>query len=257
MKIQSLGYQFVLFALLALFSTQSCTTNKFVDNDHNAQNSLDYDGIYRGTLPCADCEGIKTTIYLNRNNTFKRVSQYIGRDVKDEKTGVYQWNTAGNTVVLKSANNQDEYYFVGENTLTMLDTAGKKIDSPLSKYFVLTKDNYALLNKKWRLVELMGQKVDISALPKKEAYIQFSDSDDRYSASVGCNTLVGQFKVLPMNKIELKNGISTMMACPDMTLEGSLGKVLESADGFQINGDQLILIKGRMAPLAVFRIPMN
>ena len=31
---------------------------------HNAENSLDIAGVYKGVLPCADCEGIETTIVL-------------------------------------------------------------------------------------------------------------------------------------------------------------------------------------------------
>ena len=257
MKILGLSFNTVLFTFGMLASFTSCTINLKVDSEHNAQNSLDYDGIYRGTLPCADCEGIKTTIYLNRNNTFKSVSDYFGRNVKNEKSGVYNWNKEGNTVILKSDNNPDEKYFVGENTLTALDTKGKKIEGPLAKHFVLTKDNYALLNKKWRLVELMGKKVDVSKTPMKEAYLHFFAVDNRYTASAGCNTLMGNFKILPFNKLELSGGATTLMACPNVSLEGTLGKVLETADTFTINVDELILSKGKTAPLAVFKIPMN
>ena len=33
-------------------------------DEHNAQNSLDWAGTYEATLPCADCPGIKTTVVL-------------------------------------------------------------------------------------------------------------------------------------------------------------------------------------------------
>ncbi len=41
-----------------------------VDAAHNAQNSLDWAGIYQGTLPCADCGGIETELTLNADGTY-------------------------------------------------------------------------------------------------------------------------------------------------------------------------------------------
>ena len=37
---------------------------------HNAENSLDIEGTYTGTLPAADCPGIKTTLTLNNDKSF-------------------------------------------------------------------------------------------------------------------------------------------------------------------------------------------
>ncbi|MDE5451088.1 copper resistance protein NlpE N-terminal domain-containing protein, partial [Elizabethkingia meningoseptica] len=44
--------------------TDSTSTESGIDDSHNAQNSLDWAGTYEGTVPCADCPGIKTTITL-------------------------------------------------------------------------------------------------------------------------------------------------------------------------------------------------
>ena len=38
---------------------------------HNAKNSLDYIGTYKGILPCADCEGIETELELNSDKTYE------------------------------------------------------------------------------------------------------------------------------------------------------------------------------------------
>jgi copper homeostasis protein (lipoprotein) len=40
------------------------TTNEMPPDKSNARNSLDYYGTYFGVLPCADCEGIRTTLKL-------------------------------------------------------------------------------------------------------------------------------------------------------------------------------------------------
>ncbi|HOD11102.1 MAG TPA: copper resistance protein NlpE N-terminal domain-containing protein, partial [Flavobacterium sp.] len=38
-----------------------------VSDEHNSQNSLDYLGMYKGVLPCADCNGISTNIILSKD----------------------------------------------------------------------------------------------------------------------------------------------------------------------------------------------
>src|SRR5690606_19199026 len=53
---------------------------KTVD-EHNAQNSLDWMGTYEGILPCADCEGIKTTIILKEDGTYSSKETYLNRPV--------------------------------------------------------------------------------------------------------------------------------------------------------------------------------
>lgn len=247
----------ILLSLLLFISCTSQNTIKPGEGGDTSQTSLDWDGIYRGTLPCADCSGIKTTVYLMKDQTFKMISEYVGKDVKHfETTGKFSWNEAGNTITLNSGSEKTQF-FVGEDTLTRLDLSGNKITGDLASKYILTKGNYSILNKKWALTELMGKPVDASATMKKEAYIMFSDADNSYSASAGCNGMGGSFSTESHNKLVLGQGITTMMACPDMTLETEFSKILKIADSFQINGDELILLKGRMAPLARFKIPMN
>ena len=52
----------LLFLLVFVVSCQKQTKKDNKSNDslaisHNAKNSLDYIGTYKGILPCADCEG--------------------------------------------------------------------------------------------------------------------------------------------------------------------------------------------------------
>ena len=41
-----------------------------VKKEHNSMNSLDWAGKYEGTLPCADCEGIKYIVELKKDGNF-------------------------------------------------------------------------------------------------------------------------------------------------------------------------------------------
>ena len=72
------------------------------DNAHNSQNALDWEGVYQGTLPCADCEGIKTVITLLKDNSYKRATTYLGKSDKDiHESGTFSWDASGGIITLK------------------------------------------------------------------------------------------------------------------------------------------------------------
>ena len=123
------------------------TTEEYVPIDatgdttdmHNAQNSLDVDGAYKGVLPCADCEGIETEVEL-KDSTYVRRTKYLGKgDSKvDEEHGNFKW-LEGSTIELEGIADASNKYFVGENTLTHLDTEGNKVTGELADHYILKK----------------------------------------------------------------------------------------------------------------------
>ncbi|MBW7839523.1 MAG: copper resistance protein NlpE N-terminal domain-containing protein [Chitinophagaceae bacterium] len=102
---------------------------------HNSQNSLDWQGTYEGTLPCADCEGIKTTLQLNEDNTYALTQEYLGRNTFNE-TGTFNWDSSGSMITLSSNNMK---FKVGENILFALDLEGKVITGELADHYKLKK----------------------------------------------------------------------------------------------------------------------
>ncbi len=104
---------------------------------HNAQNSLDWAGAYEGTLPCADCPGIKTVIQLNNDNTFSMVSEYLDRNLKIEDKGEIMWHDG--TIVHLKGKETDIKLKVGENQLFYLDQDGSEIEGALKEHYILTK----------------------------------------------------------------------------------------------------------------------
>ncbi len=214
---------------------------------HNSQNALDWDGFYTGTLPCADCEGIYTTITLNTDGNYIKKNVYLGKsDAAFEESGSFTWNDAGTTITLKQAN-EPYSYFVGENTLTALDMEGNKITGEPANNYVLHKKFIALTGVKWKLIKLNGK--DVS---NDRAYISFSEDNSRVSGNGGCNGFGGEYTTQEGNRISMSKLMSTMMACPDMETETNLHKALEIVDNYAILNDTLSLNKARMAPLAVF-----
>ena len=242
-------------------------------DEHNAKNSLDYQGNYRGNLPCADCESIETTISLTEDSYIKE-TVYKGKSSKVFKeTGKFTWNDAGNTITL-SGSAAPNQYFVGENALFHLDVDGKRIEgdlaskyqlsrieisepiAPVQKEEIKTKEvaKVELKNSKWRLVKLYGKTIEKNKDSKRDYGITFNP-DGRFSAFAGCNNMMGSYKLKEeVSRIEFSKVASTMMACEDMVTEQELAKVLEMADNYNFDGKTLKLNKARMATLAEFEI---
>jgi len=94
---------------------------------HDAANSLDYTGTYRGILPCADCEGIATELTLVYDNTFTLKSTYLGKGDASEqvRTGFYSFQKHGSIITLIGMDAPNRF-FTGENVLWPLDKEGNR-----------------------------------------------------------------------------------------------------------------------------------
>ena len=96
-----------------------------VPDMHNAETSLDYWGVYEGTLPAASSPGIKTTLTLNKDKTFTLRSEYI-----DEKDGIFNdkgtYTLDGNILTAKQ-----------EGQLKMLDQQKQPVTGDLAKFYIL------------------------------------------------------------------------------------------------------------------------
>ena len=236
---------------------------------HNAMNSLDYEGTYKGSLPCVDCEAIETTLVLDATSYTKEMV-YKGKSKEVIKeTGTYSWNEAGNTITLSGSATPNQY-FVGENILFHLDSDGKRIEGDLATKYELKKetnqivdapknatnisDKVDLKNSKWRLVKLNGKAITKNEDDKRDLGIIFN-TDGRFSAYAGCNNMMGSYKLKDKeSRITFSKVAMTMMACPDSELEKEFAEVLELADNYNFDGKTLKLNKARMAPIAEFEI---
>ena len=106
---------------------------------HNSANSLDWNGTYKGTMPCADCEGIETEITLTTDQDYILKTNHKGKiGTSKEAKGNFTWNSAGNTITLSGMSYEHNQYFIGENSILQLDNLGKKITGKdADKYFLI------------------------------------------------------------------------------------------------------------------------
>lgn len=110
-----------------------------VPDMHNAANSLDFEGVYEGTIPCADCEGIKTTVTIGEDHAFTVVSEYLGKEDDNIFTDKGTWEIKESTITLKQDDESVQKYFVGEGFIQFLDQDGNKITGDMADMYILKK----------------------------------------------------------------------------------------------------------------------
>ncbi|MDM1072665.1 copper resistance protein NlpE N-terminal domain-containing protein [Empedobacter brevis] len=104
-----------------------------------SRTSLDWDGTYEGVLPCADCEGIKTILVLGEDGTYNLTQEYLNKNLKLEDKGKFEWAADGGSISIKTKDNGNFTYKVGENRLFFLDQEGKEITGSLAEHYILNK----------------------------------------------------------------------------------------------------------------------
>ncbi|WP_027390290.1 copper resistance protein NlpE [Chrysiogenes arsenatis] len=123
----------------AYIASQQANNTEIIDH-HTSQNALDWAGIYAGTLPCADCAGIATTVILQYDNTFELQMIYEGKSTHPfVDRGQIEWDKAGRTIRLIGLNTVPMQFQVGENILFLLDQEGQRIHGALAPYYLLPK----------------------------------------------------------------------------------------------------------------------
>ena len=228
--------------------TKKTSSSQAADTEHTSRNSLDWSGTYQGTLPCADCPGIRYSITLNEDNSYQLKTQYLERgDSVFTESGTFTWDDTGSRITLAE---RGEKFQVGENRLFHLDMEGNRIEGKLAEHDVLDKVT-EITGRYWKLIEVQGKAV-ADGSTQKEPYIKLNPEDNRVEATGGCNGMGGTYELSEPNRIKFSQLIGTLMACENMEVENGLRRALESADSYHVGGDTLQLFRARMAPLAKF-----
>ncbi|MDD1619917.1 MAG: copper resistance protein NlpE [Methylococcaceae bacterium] len=147
--MQTFGHHFkriltssLFIAIFASYSPVFAETTETKDKDeHHAHNSFEWPGIYYGSLPCADCVGIKTQLALNKNNSYVMITQYLGKSEREfVEKGKYTWSNQSKTIVLTPKNSSTtQQYAVAENTLIQLDANGNRISGKQADRYILRR----------------------------------------------------------------------------------------------------------------------
>jgi uncharacterized lipoprotein NlpE involved in copper resistance/heat shock protein HslJ len=285
---------FVVFIALAIScqkQTKKDANTKdsvVLDSVHSIKNVLNFEGLYKGILPCADCEGIETEISINENATYTLKTKYLGKGSKVfEQHGTFSWNKQGNTIVFENIKNAPNQYVVTKNSLIQLDLSGNKIKGTTANSYILTKQKKAIENEnaplekkatvnlndrmeakmmvksvnpaigkvtlaetKWQLMVLNGKAVKQTG--KQLYFLKLNSKDGKFNAYAGCNTLMGNYAMPSSFGISFSNTIATKMACPKMEVERRFSQMLGEVDSYTLQENILQLKKGKKEVLAIF-----
>lgn len=102
---------------------------------HNAENLLDYQGAYQGTLPAADGIGIKTSITFEPNKTYMMQTEHIGKKNIFTEKGCY--NIEKDVITLTSSNGDKSYYKVEKGRIRKLNNDKHIITGTLGNKYIL------------------------------------------------------------------------------------------------------------------------
>ena len=144
----------MMMAVAVMALTAACTGKKTAENaaaqdttsvvDSAATPSLDLAGVagtYEGTLPAADCPGIKTVLTINADSTYQLKQDYIDRkDGHDEASGVLEVLDNSVLMLVRPSSGEHTFYKVKDNSsVIMTDSLGNEPEGEMAKLYVLTK----------------------------------------------------------------------------------------------------------------------
>ena len=206
-----------------------------------------------GTLPCADCPGIRYQVNLLPDGTFSTRAVYEGRNTSFDDSGSWELANEGKTLVLQGRRGAPEKFSLRDaDTLLKLDADGHEIESKLN-YDLQRVPTFVPIeprgaegsgaspeNTYWKLVQL-GDAAVTSASPQREAHLVLNSEAHRVNGSGGCNRLMGGYE-LNGEQVSFTQMAGTMMACPDgMDTERAFLSALSQVKTWKLAGQQLEL----------------
>lgn len=121
-------------------SVSDISQEEVMVDSHNAQNSLDWMGTYKGVIPAASSPGIEVTLILSDDGTYRKTDVYI--DEKDgtfKEEGNFVWSEDGTKIILTSKEGEKQHYKVQEGLVFLLDQEGNEITGELASHYILNK----------------------------------------------------------------------------------------------------------------------
>ena len=142
----------LILAVAALVATASCTDKKasanVEDNDSTSVavvvNEIDLAnvaGTYEGTLPAADCPGIKMALTINADSTYQMTQDYMDRkDGHDEASGVFDVLDGNVLMLVRPSSGEHTFYKVKDgNSIVLTDSLGNEAEGESAELYVLKK----------------------------------------------------------------------------------------------------------------------
>ncbi len=95
---------------------------------------------YKGLLPCADCSGIETSLFLEKDGTWVLNQRYQGAKSPAVFASYGSWVRTADKLVLTESDGEKLYFRPKADGLEMLDREGNPIESQFDYTLKPTKD---------------------------------------------------------------------------------------------------------------------
>ncbi|MFC2579158.1 MAG: copper resistance protein NlpE [Bacteroidota bacterium] len=140
---------FVMAAAATMFAMGlvSCGNKQNTDNQEATVDTVamaeptpaPISGTFEGTLPCADCSGIKTELVIGEDGKFKLTETYMAKKEKQFVSEGEIVRGEGGRFSLTDKDGTVRQYELTDNTIAVLDAEGKKAEGELADKYILTK----------------------------------------------------------------------------------------------------------------------
>lgn len=118
-------------ALLVLMGCHNRTEVQALGSGH-AEALKPMQQSWRGVLPCADCEGIETSLFLETDGSWVMNQHYQGAKAPSSFATYGSWARTADKLVLTATDGEKHYFRAKGAALEMLDQEGNRIDSQLN-----------------------------------------------------------------------------------------------------------------------------
>lgn len=95
---------------------------------------------YKGLLPCADCEGIEMSLFLEKDGTWVMNQRYEGAKTPSVFASYGTWARTADKLVLTESDGEKLYFRPKTDGLEMLDREGQAIESQFNYTLKPTDD---------------------------------------------------------------------------------------------------------------------
>lgn len=236
----------VLPAALLLFS--SCVSGSAPAPVHSpdARPGIGpFPAVFSGTLPCADCEGIETTITLFEEGDVRLHQLYSGTGSEPfTEMSSWEWDADASLVTVRREGDLPLLFTVDEGGLSLPEGSGRqrleRVPGSSARAVI------AMLDRgRWILTEAGGEAPQTGA-DGEFVYIRFVQSggpqEGRFEGFSGCNRFFGAFSAGPDYGLKITELGSTKMFCADSAgTEMRLFEALNTVESFSFDQDRLLL----------------
>jgi len=250
-----------LLLLLILGALGSCQSDKGGKDTSNTDDSNTYEkpthweGIYRGTIPCSDCEGIKVEARLYENNTYQLFYLLYGKDDGvQSKGGTTRWLENG-TLVLDGVDQSRGLHQlrIKGSIAKVLDPAGKEYTDENATAYILQKEAHEIMDKKWELFYMENSTVKWTSEDPQITNIILPQGSNKLVGMGGCNRLMGSFEITSEVDIQFTQLATTKKMCPDIKNENKFLELLGKVKIYTFKDEILTLYQNPKTPLLKFR----